>query len=66
MKANLEFQLPEEREDFDLALNGYKYKLAMDDYDGWLRGLDKYGDKTEVGINEAREKLRECLETYFD
>jgi hypothetical protein len=69
MKATLEFELPMEREDFELAQNGHKYKIVLEDYDDWLRSLAKYQDKTEVSIEEARKKLREhlleCLSEYF-
>ena len=68
MKGILEFDIndPHEKESFEIAQNGYKYKLAIDDYDQWLRGLAKYSDQTEVSIEEARAKLRECVEEYFD
>ena len=68
MKGILEFNLsePGEREDFELAQNGYKYKLAIDDFDEWLRKLYKYEDKTEVSIEEARAKLREIQQEYLE
>jgi cupin superfamily acireductone dioxygenase involved in methionine salvage len=64
--GKLEFQLPEEREEFELAQNGHKYKFALNDFDNWLRGLAKYEDKDVVSINEARDKLRELVSEYLD
>lgn len=31
MKATLEFNLPEEQEEHELALNGHKYKIAVEE-----------------------------------
>lgn len=59
MKAILEFNLPEEAEDHLHALNGIKYKIALDELDEWLRKLSKYEDKRGVKIDDVREKLRE-------
>ena len=35
MKATLEFNLPEEQSDFDLAVNGAKAQSALYDMDQW-------------------------------
>lgn len=43
MKANLVFNLPEEQEDLDAALNGSKYKMLIDTlYDQVFRPHIKY------------------------
>lgn len=62
MRGELIFDLPEEREDFEVAQNGWKYKIALDDMDNWLRSKLKYGEisATEAEIyEECRNKLRE-------
>lgn len=59
MKSFLSFKLPEEQEEFESALNGSKYKGALEDLDNWLRGLAKYQDQETVSIEEVRQKLRE-------
>lgn len=60
-KAILEFELPQETEEFELAQNGGKYKAALDNLDSWLRAMDKYENKRSVTVKEAREKLRELM-----
>ncbi len=74
MKVTLEFDGEEEREDLQLALNGYKWKLVMWDIDQRLRETTKYGrsilsndaNSTEME-REVAEKLREFIrETLTD
>ncbi len=59
MKATLEFNLPEEKEDFDFANNGFNYYMALVEMDEWLRREYKYNVKDEMW--EVREKLREII-----
>lgn len=61
MKATLKFSLPEEREEFKLAINAGVYYSALHDLDTWLRGLEKHTDKTTVEIVEVRFKIAEAL-----
>ena len=61
-KAVLEFNLPEERDDFEIAQNGWKYKAALDDLDIWLRSMQKYENKISVSIKAVRDKLRELMD----
>ena len=67
MKATLEFNLPEDQSDFDLAVNGAKAQLALWEMDQWLRSQYKYmsdeeysKDKYET-YEKCREKLREIV-----
>ena len=67
MKATLEFNLPEDQSDFDLAVNGAKAQLALWEMDQWLRSQYKYmpdekysKDRYET-YEECREKLREII-----
>ena len=55
MKAILEFNLPEDKEDFDFATNGINYYSALTEFDNWLRSEYKYNDKEEMYA--VREKL---------
>lgn len=55
MKAILEFNLPEEQEDFEVHTNAWKYKIALDEISNKLRSLDKYGEKRQYGIEDIRE-----------
>jgi len=67
MKATLEFNLPEDQSDFDLAVNGAKAQSALWEMDQWLRSQYKYmsdeeysKDKYET-YEKCREKLREIV-----
>ena len=59
MKATLEFNLPEDRDDFNYATNGFNYYMALVEMDQWLRAEYKYNDKEDM--YEVREKLREII-----
>ena len=66
MKATLEFNLPEEQSDFDLAVNGAKAQSSLCDMDQWLRSQTKYApddisDDTFEAFELCREKLREIV-----
>lgn len=61
-KAILEFNLPEERPEYDLAIRGIDYSIALSEYANWLRGLHKYTDKETITIEEARARLFEVCE----
>ena len=59
MKATLEFNLPEDQDDFNYANNGFKYYLSLVEMDEWLRAEYKYNDREEM--YEVREKLRQII-----
>ena len=59
MKAILEFNLPEEKDDFDFANNGINYYSALCEFDNWLRSEYKYNGKE--AMFEVREKLNEFI-----
>jgi coproporphyrinogen III oxidase len=63
MKAILEFNLPEEQSDFDLANNGSKMHSVLWDMDQWLRAQYKYMPDNEYSEDkyETYEKCREHL-----
>lgn len=67
-KITFEFDSIEEAEDVRTALDGYKYKLVIWDFDQYLRNQIKYNDKLPSEVAEAyedlREKLREFLNDY--
>ena len=66
MKAKLEFNLPEDQQDFDLAINGMKFWSVLYDSDQSLRTKTKYApdslpqDKYDA-YQEIREELRELM-----
>ena len=67
MKATLEFNLPEDKQDFDFATQGSDWWNVCWDMDQWLRGQMKYpsgdmSDDTYRALEECREKLREIID----
>ena len=67
MKAILEFNLPEDQSDFDLAVNGAKAQVALWEMDQWLRTQYKYMSDTEHSEDKydtfvkCREQLKELM-----
>ena len=63
MKATLEFNLPEDQQDLDLAVNGAKAQSALWEMDQWLRSQYKYMSDEEYSKDkyETFEKCRDQL-----
>jgi len=66
MKAILEFELPEDKQDFDFATQGSDWWNVCWEMDQWLRGQikhapDSMSDDTYKTLEECREKLRELI-----
>jgi len=66
MKATLEFNLPDDQEDFNIALDGSKWALSMWRLDQWLRSQIKHpsegmSDDTYKAFEDARDQLYEIL-----
>jgi hypothetical protein len=62
MEAILKFNLPDEQSDFESAVNGYKWQLAMWELDRYLRTNTKYAsDETPEHTIDALEKTRDEL-----
>ena len=67
MKAHLEFELPEENCEFELAHHGMDFALTCQDIDEQLRHWLKYGHEfkaVDEALEAVRENLRKCLESY--
>jgi hypothetical protein len=65
MKAILEFDLPEDQDDFQSAINGNNYKSAIWNFDQLLRSEMKYkelSDETYKAYEWCRKELRKILE----
>ena len=65
MNAILVFNLPQENEDFQVALNANNYKSAIWDFDQLLRSEMKYkelSDETYQAYKWCRAELRKILE----
>ena len=52
MKLTLEFDAIEEKEEYENAINGTKYKAFIDDLRNWLRNKRKYEDAETVKIDD--------------
>jgi hypothetical protein len=66
MEAILKFNLPDDQEDFDTAVNGAKWSLAMWELNNWLRSQTKHAtdsmsDDTYKAFEDTRDKLYEIL-----
>jgi hypothetical protein len=66
MKAILEFNLPEDKQDFNLASQGSDWFFVAWKMDQWLRGQMKHpagdmSDDTYEAFQKCREQLRELI-----
>jgi len=59
MKATLEFELPEEREEYRLAVNGAAWQAVLQNLDQQLRGVVKHGD--DAAEAEQAQRWRDVL-----
>ena len=59
MKAILEFNLPEDQDDFNYATNGFNYYMALYEMDQWLRSEYKYNGNEPM--YKVREKLNQII-----
>jgi hypothetical protein len=60
MKATLEFNLPEETEEFQVASNGWKWKMIVQEFDETLLKHLKYRSSPDWD-DETVESIRQCL-----
>ena len=59
-KAIIEFDLPEEADDFELAVKGRDFMLTLWDLDQWLRNELKHGNLSGEKY-ESYDKIRTML-----
>lgn len=57
MKAVLEFSLPEEQQEFQTAVDAWKYRAVVEDLVEHLRGRIKHGTMP-ARVRETYEKVR--------
>lgn len=60
MEMKIKFELPEEKEEFELYMNGSKYFIILNELDNWLRGIISYGnvpEEKERIYQEVRDKI---------
>ena len=61
MTATLTFQLPEEQDLFQVAVDSGKWRATVQEMDEWLRGKVKHGEGDVSDYSSAREMLHELL-----
>ena len=66
MKATLEFNLPEDSHEFDMATQGAAMHSVLWDMDQWLRSQTKYApddmsEDTHKAFELCREQLHELM-----
>ena len=66
MKATLEYDLPDEQDEFEKAVNGGKYAYVIWQLDQYLRANTKYApdsmpDEVHKAYDDTREKLHSLL-----
>lgn len=57
MKATLEFQLPEEQEDYDLVNQARNLYCVIYELEDYLRDLAKYKNQETINIDDLRQKI---------
>ena len=57
MKAILEFNLPDDQEDFERAVNAWKLEVAINEYSQKLRSMYKHEDIGTIDTYDARKML---------
>ncbi len=64
-KVILEFDSFEEKDEIEMAINGYKYRLVLWDLDQYLRSETKYNEnldeKTWDAYDSIRDKIRSLM-----
>jgi len=61
MKAILEFNLPEDQVDFEMAVHGSDYKHVLWNIDQHLRAQLKYNEKLTQEAHDALQEARDKL-----
>ena len=60
-KITVEFNLPEEDSEFEACANARQMANILWEYDQFLRGEQKYGQRESIPVDELRDKLREMI-----
>jgi hypothetical protein len=59
VKGILQFDLPEEQEEHQTAIDARAWKTVVSELDEYLRRLVKYSDKKSIKIEDVRAQLHE-------
>lgn len=69
MKAVLEFNLPDDNNDFLVAQRGSKYLSMINEFENYLRKIYKYeehSDEVSKKIDEIRTEFYRIFQGYHD
>jgi hypothetical protein len=61
MKATLEFNLPEEAQEFRTAINGWKFKSVLNEINEDLRSKIKWQDDIPDEVRQALQAVRDDM-----
>ena len=64
MKVILEFDGNEEQEEYQNALNGWKYRAIVNDIREMIRSKEKYTEEETISLVELRQYLVDKLDEY--
>jgi len=64
MKVTLEFDGVEEREEYETAINGWKYKSILNDIRKMVRSKEKYLDEDNIALDELKQFIVDKLSEY--
>ncbi len=64
MKIIIEFDGIEEQEEYRTALDGWKYKLILNDIREMIRSKEKYLDEETISLDELRLFISDKLSEY--
>jgi len=64
MKVILEFDGLEEQEEYQNALNGWKYRAIVNDIRQMVRSKEKYTEEETISLDELRQYLVDKLSEY--
>lgn len=64
MKVILEFNGLEEIEEYQNAINGWKYKSILNDIREMIRSKEKYTEEGSISLPELRQYLFDKLDEY--
>ena len=66
MKATLEFNLPEEQVEFNLAVNGNKWSFVAWKIDQELRSKIKYSESITEEQRDTYQEVRNLINEYMN
>ena len=61
MKATLTFDLPDDEENFHIAIQARDLHSAIWDFSRWLRTVGKHGEVESLPLSEVSEKFYDIL-----